>query len=87
MITFGKKKRLGDAIFTSNTSSSVPAGMIIQVKGNRRGQIEDVNPRSMDGVDLFSKYYHRDARIYVDKYFTEVVSLIRRKEAKDANNA
>lgn len=87
MIKFGKTQRVGDHVFNHETSSEVPQGLIIQTKGNKHGQIEDVSPRFVDGVDLFSKYYHRDARIYVDMYFNEVIKLHRREEARHAQKS
>lgn len=74
-------KKTKDYVFTSETSPEiVPEGKRIFVKGNKYGQIEDVNPREIAGVNLFTKYYHRDQRIYVDQYVTEV-SCLWRKEA------
>ena len=79
----GKKKSLKktrDYVFTSTTSPElIPEGKVITVKGNKHGQIEDVNPREVDGVNLFTKYYHRDQRIYVDQYVTEVAHLWRKE--------
>ena len=71
-------KKVKDFVFTHETSPElVPDGKSIAIKGNKHGQIEDVNPREVNGVDLYSKYYHRDQRIYVDKYVTEVAKLWR----------
>jgi hypothetical protein len=70
-----------DYVFTHETSPEiVPAGKRIFIKGNKHGQIEDVNPREVAGINLFTKYYHRDQRIYVDQYVAEV-SRLWRKEA------
>ena len=69
-----------DYVFTSETSPEiVPTGKRIFVKGNKHGQIEDVNPREVAGVNLFTKYYHRDQRIYVDQYVAEVARLWRKE--------
>lgn len=84
MITFSKKhKKIGDCIFNPQ-KCDVPC--LIITKGNKHGQIEDVSPRNVNGVDLFSKYYHRDARIYVDKFVAEVNKLYR-KEKENENNS
>jgi hypothetical protein len=81
MITFSKNhKKIGDNIFDPQ-KCDVP--YVIITKGNKHGQIEDVYPRFVNGVDLFSKYYHRDARIHVDKFVTEVCELYNRKETRD----
>ena len=73
-------KKTRDYVFTSTTSPElVPEGKIITVKGNKHGQIEDVNPREVAGVNLFTKYYHRDQRIYVDQYVAEVACLWRKE--------
>lgn len=82
----GKKlhPKTEDYVFSHETSPEiVPVGKRIFVKGNKHGQIEDVNPREVAGVNLFTKYYHRDQRIYVDQYVTEVARLWR-KEAQNA---
>jgi hypothetical protein len=77
-------KKTKDYVFTPETSPEiVPAGKRIFVKGNKHGQIEDMNPREINGVNLFTKYYHRDQRVYVDQYVAEVARLWR-KEEKDA---
>ena len=84
MITFSKKrKKTGDHVFTPE-KCGVPC--LIMTKGNKQGQIEDVHPRSVNGVDLFSKYYHRDARIYVDKFVAEVCELYRKEKQNEASN-
>lgn len=70
-----------DYVFSHETTPElIPESKIITIKGNKHGQIEDVNPREVNGIDLFSKYYHRDQRVYVDVYVTEV-SRLWRKEA------
>lgn len=85
MITFSKKhKKTGDHIFNPE-NCGVPC--LIMTKGNKHGQIEDVYPRSMNGVDLFSKYYHRDARIYVDKFVAEVSKLYRKETRNEKHNS
>ena len=84
MITFSKNhKKTGDHIFDPQ-KCGVPC--VIVTKGNKHGQIEDVYPRFVNGVDLLSKYYHRDARIYVDKFVTEVCELYRKEKQNEANN-
>ena len=85
MITFSKKhKRIGDYIFDPQ-KCDVPC--LIMTKGNKHRQIEDVYPRSVNGVDLFSKYYHRDARIYVDKFVAEVSNLYRKEKENEKHNS
>jgi hypothetical protein len=85
MITFSKKrKKPGDHVFDPQ-KCGVP--YLIMTKGNKHGQIEDIYPRSVNGVDLFSKYYHRDARIYVDKFVTEVCELYRKETRDEKNNS
>lgn len=64
-----------DYVFTS----IVPTGKRIFVKGNKHGQIEDVDPREVAGVNLFTKYYHRDQRVYVEQYVAEVAQLWRKE--------
>lgn len=69
-----------DYSFSHETNPEiVPVEKHIFVKGNKHGQIEDVNPREVAGVNLFTKYYHRDQRIYVDQYVAEVVRLWRKE--------
>lgn len=76
MLQYGKVKRTGDR------QIQLPTGQIVQVKATRHLQIHDVNPREINGVDLLSKYYHRDVRRYVEKYFDEVCDLLNvRREA------
>ena len=78
----GKKlhPKTKDYVFSHETSPEiVPAGKCIFVKGNKHGQIEDVNPREVANINLFTKYYHRDQRAYVDQYVTEVVRLWRKE--------
>jgi len=78
----GKKlhPKTKDYVFTSETSPEIiPQGKRIFVKGNKHGQIEDVNPREVAGVNLFTKYYHRDQRVYTDVYVFEVVRLWRKE--------
>lgn len=82
----GKKlhPKTKDYSFSHETSPEiVPVGKHIFVKGNKHGQIEDVNPREVAGVNLLTKYYHRDQRVYVDVYVAEVARLWR----KEAHNA
>lgn len=74
MIQFGKKKRKGDFILTHVQLKEIPENLVIQIKGNRHGQIEDVNPREVNGVDLYSKYYHRDAK-FISEYLADVLAL------------
>lgn len=74
----GKKlhPKTKDYVFTSeNSPEIVPVGKCIFVKGNKHGQIENVSPREVAGVNLFTKYYHRDQRVYVDQYVAEVAHL------------
>ena len=73
-------KKTKDYVFTHESSPEiVPQGKIIKVKGNKHGQIEDVNPREVAGVNLFTKYYHRPAVIAVDQYVAEVARLWRKE--------
>lgn len=73
-------RKTKDYVFTSETSPEIiPQGKRIFIKGNKHHQIEDVNPREVGGINLFTKYYHRDARIYVDQYVAEVVKLWRKE--------
>lgn len=85
MIKYGKTERVGDHTFTHETHKEVPEGWIIQTKGNRHGQIEDMSPRQVDGVDLYSKYYHRDAKTFVPKYLADVLALNARRLARAMN--
>ena len=83
MITFSKNhKKIGDNIFDPQ-KCDVPC--IIITKGNKHGQIENVHPRVVNGVDLFSKYYHRDARTYVNKFVAEVCELYRKEKGNENN--
>ena len=78
----GKKlhPKTKDCVLTPETSPEIiPQGKRIFVKGNKHGQIEDVNPREVAGVNLFTKYYHRDRRVYTDVYIFEVVRLWRKE--------
>ena len=81
MITFSKKhKKVGDHMFDPK-KCDVPC--LIITKGNKHGQIEDVYPRNVNGVDLFSKYYHRNATIYVNKFVAEVSKLYRKEKGHE----
>lgn len=66
--------------FIGVVSSELPKNEVVMVKSNKNNQIEDISPREVGKIDLYSKYYHRDARIYVDKYFTEVCHLLHQQQ-------
>lgn len=85
MIIFSKKhKRIGDYIFDPQ-KCDVPC--LIMTKGNKHCQIEDVYPRSVGGIDLFSKYYHRDARTHVNEFVAEVSELYRKEKENEKHNS
>lgn len=75
----GKKNHPNTKDYVFIPPETMPTGKRIFVKGNKHGQIEDVNPREVAGVNLFTKYYHRDQRVYVDQYVAEVVQLWRKE--------